>query len=358
MNSCSSGASRRQFLAGLAGLGAGLSLSGARSRAQAPAAGPRRIDFHHHFASPAWTALLKSKNILAAPWPNWTPAKAIDAMDRAGTATSLISITTPGVWFGDRGFGTDEEARRLARETNDHGARIVADHPGRFGLFASLPLPHMDNSLREVAYAFDTLKADGLCLLTSTDGKWLGDPAFAPLFQELNRRKALVYVHPTSAKCCRNLLENVDIADSAIEYGTDTTRTIVSLIAKDAVARYPDVRFVFSHAGGTMPFLIERIVGNRGDLAQLLASPAAPNSRLYRLRQFYYDTAQTANPATMAALKMVIGTSQIVFGTDYPYTTMADHVKGLQESGVFTAAELQAIGRENGVKLLSAKYRS
>jgi predicted TIM-barrel fold metal-dependent hydrolase len=353
VHSVSPGPSRRQFLTGLTATMAAGRTFAADAAGQAgagPAMGARRIDFHHHFASPAWTSLLKSQNILAAPWEKWTPAIGLEAMDRSGTQTAMLSITTPGVWLADRGIGDSDDARRLARDTNDHGAKLVADHKGRFGLFASLPLPHIENSLREIAYVFDELKADGICLLTSFDGKWLGHPYYTPVFEELNRRRALVFVHPTAASCCRNLIDGV--AESMIEYGTDTTRTIVSLIDKDAVARFPNVRFVFSHGGGTMPFLIERIIGNRGDLAQILPRPAEPKSKLARLRDFYYDTAQATNPASMAALKKVIDPSHIVFGTDYPYTTMADHVKGLRECGVFTADELRAIDRDNAIRLL------
>ena len=266
----------------------------------------------------------------------------------------MLSITTPGVWLADRGIGDSDDARRLARDTNDHGAQLVSDHAGRFGMFASLPLPHIDDSLREIEHAFDVLKADGICLLTSFDGKWLGHAHYAPIFEELDRRRALVYVHPTVPCGCRDLIDG--IREPVIEYGTDTTRAIASLIHKNAVGRYPNVRFVFSHGGGTMPFLIERLIGGRGDLAQILANPAEPGSKLALLREFYYDTAQAANPASMGALRKVIDPSHIVFGTDYPYTTMVDHVKGLSECGAFSNEELRMIDRENGLRLLP-KYR-
>ena len=150
---------------------------------------------------------------------DWTPARSIEDMDRAGVGLSETSLTTPRVWYGDR-----EEARQLARVCNDCGARIKADFPGRFGLFASMPLPNVDDSLKEIEYAFGTLKADGIGLLTSYNGKYLGDASFAPVYAELNRRKAVIYVHPLAPNCCGDVVPG--IPPGSIEYATDSTRTI------------------------------------------------------------------------------------------------------------------------------------
>src|SRR5688572_33366381 len=167
----------------------------------------------------------------------------------------MLSITAPGVWFGDA-----QEARALAREMNDYAAaKMVSDYKGRFGLFAVLPLPDVDGSLREIEHVFDTLKADGVGLLTSYGNQWLGDKAFVPVFEELNRRRALVYVHPTDAACCPNLVPGV--AAQMLEYPTDTTRTIASLIVSGTASRTPDVRYVFSHAGGTLVAIAGRFLG-------------------------------------------------------------------------------------------------
>jgi predicted TIM-barrel fold metal-dependent hydrolase len=276
---------------------------------------------------------------------NWTIEKSLADMDKAGIATAMLSVTTPAV-----NFTKGEAARKLCRESNEYGARLVADHPGRFGNFAMLPLADIEGSLSELAYALDTLKADGIALMTSYGDKWLGDPLFLPVMEELHRRKALVYTHPTATNCCVNLAPTQPPV--MIEFGTDTTRTIADIIFSGNARRFPDIRWIFSHAGGTMPFLVERIVGNDGDLADVLKKPAERDSRLDQLRRFYYDTAQTANPVAMTALKQVVGLDQIVFGTDFPYSTMVDHVEGLAASASFDAQELERVYRGNSERFL------
>lgn len=348
--------SRRRFIQGLAA--AGLSGAGLLP-AQTATSNLRAIDCHHHFVSPAYLKALAAKDgHHVAGYTTWfaldrlkdyTPAKDLETMDREGVAASLLSCTTPGVWFGD-----PEETRAMTREMNEFGARMVSDHKSRFGLFALLPMPTIDDSLREIEYAFDTLKADGVGLLTSYGNHWLGDPAFRPVFDELNRRKAIVYTHPIDAPCCQDLMPGV--SSPTVEYNTDTARTIYSLLATGAAARYADIRFIFSHAGGTMPSLVERFgVGAPDTVADNLAKPAEPNSRLFHLRRFYYDTAQSTNPVQMQGLKMIAGASQIVFGTDYPFVSAAKHLQGLEKCG-FNAAELRGIQRENALGLLP-KYR-
>jgi len=208
-------------------------------------------------------------------------------------------------------------------------------------------LPYVEGALHEIAYALDTLKADGIALLTSYGDKWLGDPAFTPVMEELNRRGAIVYTHPTTANCCGNLIP--DVPESIIEWGTDTTRTIASLVFSGAAARFRDVKWIFSHGGGTLPFLTERFVR----LPQINKSLAArvPNGVEAELKRFYYDTAQAAHPYALASLTRLIPVSQIVFGTDYPYRTASDHVKGLADFG-FSARDLLAIDRDNAVRLM------
>jgi predicted TIM-barrel fold metal-dependent hydrolase len=223
---------------------------------------------------------------------------------------------------------------------------MARDHPGRFGLFAALPWPDVDGSLKEVTHALDTLKADGIGMYTSYGETWLGHPSFAPLFDELNRRKAIVYVHPVCAPCVRDLLP--DVNESVVEYGTDTTRAIVNLLATGALARWPDITWIWSHAGGTMPFLIERLVflSKSPNVAANL-----PKGLMHELQRMYYDTAQAANPSALGCLRSVVPVSQIVFGTDYPYRTSIEHVEGIARSG-FSAAEARAVDRDNALRLL------
>jgi len=333
---------RREFLSGAAAIGAGLLLPGSDSAAQSKAPALTRIDVHSHFAPPGYIEELRPKGVINPQMFDWTPAKHIEEMDRAGVATALTSISPPGVWFVD-----NPTARRISRICNDYAARFAGDNKGRLGIFAALPVPDLDGSLKEVEYAYDTLKADGINMYTNYGDKWLGDPYFAPLFEELNRRKAVVYTHPISANCCRNVLP--DIADSAIEWGTDTTRAITRLIFSGSAAKYPDIRWIFSHAGGTMPYLVERfnLIAKSAKFA-----PQFPQGFVAAANRLYYDTAQTANPAAMSSLRKVVNLSQIVFGTDYPYRTCTEHVKGLKECGQFTAKELLAIDRGNALTLL------
>jgi predicted TIM-barrel fold metal-dependent hydrolase len=325
----------------MAALGARALLSRHEAEAQMSTAKPHRIDVHHHHTPPPYLAALTARNI-PGPVRDWTPEKSIADMDKAGVATAMTSITTPAMRFLD-----DAGARKVARECNDYTARLVADSRGRFGMFAAMPMPYVEGTLREIVYALDTLKADGIALLTSYGDKWLGDPAFTPVMEELNRRSAIVYTHPTTANCCGNLIP--DVPESIIEWGTDTTRTIASLVFSGAAARFHDVKLIFSHGGGTLPFLTERFVR----LPQINKSLAArvPNGVEAELKRFYYDTAQAAHPYALASLTRLIPASQIVFGTDFPYRTAIDHVKGLTDYG-FSASDLQAIDRDNAVRLM------
>lgn len=355
MVSAKSSIRRRDILGGLAALGASALLPEKRSAAQSPGAAARAIDCHHHFVSPAFLKALTAKEghktegftsfFPLGLWKDYSPAKDIENMDRDGVATALLSCTAPGVWFGD-----PDEARRLARELNEYGAKMASDYKGRFGLLAVLPIPRVDESLKEIEYAFDTLKADGVGILTSYGNHWLGDPMFQPIFDELNRRKAVVYTHPIDAPCCQDLMPGAN--PTTLEYPTDTARAILSLLVTNAATRYGDIRFIFSHGGGTMPSVIDRIgVGNPDTIAANLRGTTEPNSRLYHLRRFYYDTAQSENTVQMQALKTIAGVSQIVFGTDYPFgATAAKQMQGLRDCG-FNAEELRDIQMRNATRL-------
>ncbi len=299
------------------------------------------IDVHHHLCPPEYRDEVMELTSLFPALIDWSPAKTLDDMDKGGVATAILSITTPGLWFGDVAA-----ARRLARGCNDYAAKLRRDHPGRFGFFAALPVPDIDGSLTEIAYALDELKADGVCLFTNYDDKYLGDPLFAPLLAELHHRKAVVYTHPTVTKCWVNLVPQT--TEAIIEYGTDTTRTIASLMFTGSAARYDGIRFIFSHAGGTMPFLTSRFLQlerSRAKRGEFKVDPEA------LARRFYYDTAQSCHPAVLAALKVVADPTHIMFGTDFPWGLAHEHAARLKACGL-SDAEVQAIGRDNAIRLL------
>ena len=346
---CDGAAPRRDFLGKLAALGAAAMLPGGESLAQehkahavhAARGKPFRIDVHHHIVPPNYMAEIASRR-LGAPAP-WTPELSIQDMDKSGIAVSILSLIQPGVWLGDAA-----QARRLARDANDYGAQLVKDHPGRFGLFATLPLPDPEGSLKEIEYALDTLKAEGIGLMTSYGNKWLGDAAFAPVWEELNRRKAVVYTHPLAPDCCRNLIPGV--STGAIEYATDTTRAIASLVFSGTAARYPDIRWIFSHGGGTMPFLLSRFTREERDLKN--REQRLPKGVVYELKKFYYDTAQANHPGALAAMMRLMPVSQVLFGTDFPFRTGEEVISGLAAFR-FRTRDLRAIERDNALKLLS-----
>jgi 6-methylsalicylate decarboxylase len=332
--------SRRNFVAGgIAAFGFGGTAAGMPAPAVAQAKA-HRIDVHHHISPPVWVEALKKAGLANPPILNWTVQKSLDDMDVAGVATAITSPTTPGV-----GFLPPTDAAAVARASNEFAAKLAGDYKGRFGRFAQLPMPYVDETLKEIEYALDTLKADGISLLTSYGDKYLGDPAFAPVWDELNRRKATVFTHPTDPKCCSANLAG--FSPIYIELGTDTTRTVASLIFNHTAERCPDVNFIFCHAGGSVTAFTDRFT------VQMLRVPKYKDFTAEgvtgQLRRFYYDTAQASNPIAMASLTKLVATSQIVFGTDYPYRGAEEHVKGL--SAIFGPEDLVKIDRENALRL-------
>jgi 6-methylsalicylate decarboxylase len=371
---------RREFLAGMATAGAGALLVGglsAQGRGQGGrggrgAAQPQRpippdvkntrgIDAHHHYAPPGWIKVLAEQDALnVEPWMGWTPAKAVETMDRAGVQISYSSITVPGIYFAE-GFGNQQappgarfknDIPALAREANEFGARMKADYPGRFGIWASLPLPDVDASLKEIAYAFDTLKLDGFGSITSVGTRYLGDKSFTPVFEELNRRSAIVYTHPGAGPCCLYALPGV--GPTTLEYSHDTARAIVSWVNSGSAERFPNIKWIFSHGGGSI-WSARYIGGEIGRDPKAFASRAQQPRLLSYLRRFYYDTAATSNFLQMQNLKTLVGLNQMVLGADHPYGDPLDYIldlRDLQASGVVTAQERQNIERGNMARLL------
>jgi predicted TIM-barrel fold metal-dependent hydrolase len=310
-----------------------------------PVSNLRRIDVHHHMLPPEYAKLTRERILqITSGDPtvlNWTPEITFAQMEQYGVASAILSLPVPGAWHDGK-----DNSRKLARIANEYGARLSKDHPGKFGVFAALPLPDVDGSLKEIEYAFDALHSDGVYLQTSYDEKWPGDPAFAPVFDELNRRKAIVFVHPTEPACCANLIPG--IPSNVIEFVFDTTRAITSFLVNGTFARCPDIRFIFCHSGGTMPVLAARINGffqSRSALASQV-----PNGVMYELKKLHYDVANATNPSSLAALMKLVPTSQIVWGSDFPYRPVGPTATGWDNYEA--APEIKsAVNRENALKL-------
>ena len=307
---------------------------------------PLLIDVHHHVIPPFYLADYRERiagsrgGEISPAWLTWSPEAALAAMDAHHVATSILSLSTPNVWFGD-----PVESCTIARRCNEYAAALAARHPTRFGWFAALPLPTIEGSLRELTYALDTLGADGIGLLTSYGETWLGDPRYDPVFEELDRRGIVLFVHPTTPLCCRTLLPGV--APLVAEVPQDTTRAVTNLLFSGSFSRFTNIRFIFAHAGGTVPMVANRMQQYRPkDL-----ETRVPNGIEYELRRLFYDIAGTAYPPAIAALTRLVPTSQILFGSDNPYVPLGETAAGLMQLGL-TAADLQAIGHENALRLL------
>jgi 6-methylsalicylate decarboxylase len=345
MNADGTQPSRRRFLAGLSALGAGALLPGCQTTAETAPGKPHRIDIHHHFAPPGYSKELKA---LKQGHAKWSVEGTLDEMEKSGIQTAFTSLINPGMqaWMGNL-----EGSRKIARISNEYAAQLMRDYPGRFGSFATIPFPHIDESLREIEYAYDTLKLDGIYLWTSYQGRLLGDPAFFPILEELNRRKAVVYTHPATPQCCAKIMPYISI--NAIEGPVDTTRTMMSLVFQGGAAKYPDIRWIWSHSGGVTPFLLSRFIREEQEKNR---KAEIPNGVMYELRKFYYDTAQGHHEGALKALLAIIPTSQVLYGTDYPFWD-GRRVSADLAKGPFTPADRVAIDRGNAM-LLFPRLRS
>jgi predicted TIM-barrel fold metal-dependent hydrolase len=329
---------RSQLLAGLAGAGV-MCASGP----PAIAAG-RRIDVHHHYFPPAYKeagARLGRRDIYGsspARLSTWGPEQSLATMDRVGVERALLSLSTPGV------FGDVTGARELARACNEYGAELRRRYPGRFGIFAALPLPDVEGSLAEIRYSLDVLKLEGIGVLTSYGTRWLGDATFEPVIAELDRRAAVVFVHPTVADCCGTILPGV--SPSIEEFPFDTTRAITSLFYGGLIAKYPNVRYIFSHSGGALPSIAPRLAK--------LAGPAVearlPRGFAYEFRKLYFDVAIGSAPGQLAGLLATAAPDRVLFGTDTPFVGTEATVPDF-EGAAISAALRQAIETTNALAL-------
>jgi len=280
-----------------------------------------RIDVHSHYLPEKYITALEqaghSKPAGMPGIPKWSVSEHIAMMDRLNIAAAVISVSAPGIHFGD-----DTAARALARYVNDEGAEAVCAYPTRFGLFASLPLPDVEGSLREIEYAYDTLKVDGITLESNHHGVYLGDRRFDPVFEELNRRHAKLFLHPTNphCPCCQdpNALPPIGYPFPMIEFMFETTRAVFNLILSGTLARFPNLQIIVPHAGATISVLADRVAG----LSPALGLPAPLDvEQFYKtLNGFYYDLAGFPLPRQLGPLLQIADPKRIVYGSDWPYT--------------------------------------
>lgn len=338
--------SRRTILLG--GVAALAATTVSPGLAQAQPEGRFRIDTHHHIFPPKYLDEVRERIIAQAQglptetMTGWTPQRSLEEMERSRVDKAIVSVAAPGIFFGDVAQG-----RRLAKACVDYGAEMIQQHPGRFGMFAPIPLPDVEGSLKAIEYALDVLKLDGVGILTSYGTRWPGDPAFAPVFDELNRRKATVFVHPLAPDCCSNLQEGVSSA--LIEFPTDTTRCITSLLFSGTLTRCQDINFIFAQGGGTLPFLAGRLN------AAMFFTPGLPEKlpkgMLYELKRLNYDVVSMANPISVAALLQLVPSQQLFFGSDFPYLSGKVVADGLEKISLLSPADVAKIERDNALRL-------
>ncbi len=325
---------------------------------------PGRIDVHAHSMGPAYkTAIQAIGGIVRTP--DWSPDMALTHMDRHGTQAGILSLSTPGPHLGD-----NAKARDLARRVNEETAGFVARRPDRFGAFATLPIPDIDGACKEAAHALDHLKLDGIGVLASYEGLYLGHPSFDPVLAELDKRKAVVLIHPNNHPSVHDVRKGISagIGNFLVEFLFDTTRAALNLLFTDALHRYPNIRWILCHAGGTLPFVAWRV----SDIAarQMIHAPwdtQYPSAYMARhgknltqetvlkdFKRFYYETALSAGRQSLATVREVADFDHILFGSDWPYCPddmTEDMIAATKNSGFFDEAQLAAVNRGNAVKL-------
>jgi 6-methylsalicylate decarboxylase len=312
-----------------------------------PSAGDGWVDVHAHYLPSTYYEALRDAGVTkldgGVPIPRWNVEDSLGMMDRCHIATQILSVSSPSVQFV-RGAA----AVRLARAVNEAGASYVKAHPERFGLFATMPLEDVDASLAEIAFAFDKLGADGIVLMTNAHGIYLGSGALDAVFDELNRRRAVVFLHPTSPACFEAL--SLGRPAPMIEFPFDTTRAAVNLVFSGTTRRCPEIKFILPHAGGTLPFLVQRIIRASRNVSAGMNSAEA----LMEMQRFYCDTAGAANDHAIPAMRRLIPVTQILFGGDFPFTpepTVGDYLAFLRSTDLFTDRERGAVAKDNALKL-------
>jgi predicted TIM-barrel fold metal-dependent hydrolase len=285
-----------------------------QSAINAPLADAPLIDVHSHFVTENYAAAAKAAGHVHPDgmpgWPAWSVDAQLAMMDRHHIQRAIMSMSSPGVHFGD-----DRAARDLAREVNDFGAKLVVEHPDRFGLFASLPLPDVEGAVAEAVYALDELGVDGVTVETNAHGRYLGDPSFAPLLEELDDRSAVIFVHPTSPACTPQLLP--EQPRPMVEFLFESTRNIADVFLGGTIERYPNLKIIVPHSGGVLALVADRLEAFRG---LILGGSADRPSVRELLGRLWYDMAGTPFPLALPTLSAVVGTDHLLYGSDYPWT--------------------------------------
>ncbi|TGL49520.1 amidohydrolase [Leptospira wolffii] len=308
----------------------------------------RAIDVHHHFVPSFYTEALYRQGIkivAGAPLPTWSPDRSLKIMDMTGIRTAITSISSPGVYFGDKAA-----AISLARRCNEYAREIKELYPERFGSFAILPMPLPQEACREAIYALDKLKAEGVVLLASTRGKFLGDPDFDELMSELDQRSATVFVHPDIHPSSETL--GLKTPGFILEFLCDTTRAAVNLIYTGTLEKYPRIKWILAHAGGFLPYVAWRV--SLGNLLPEI-SEKTPQGVLTYLKRFYFDTALSPSPFAMSALKELVEPDHILFGSDFPFAPepLCVHQREeLEKLKQFDPSIRAGIDRDHALKLL------
>jgi 6-methylsalicylate decarboxylase len=306
---------------------------------------PGKLDVHAHFLPESYRQALvragHSQPDGMPQIPEWSAESHVALMDHLGIATSLLSISTPGVHLAD-----EAAARDLAREVNEAGRRAVVDHPGRFGLLGSLPLPDVDATIAEIAYCVDELDVDGFVLLTHVGGVYLGEPDWDPVFSELDRRGARVLIHPTSPVCWEHT--SFGRPRPMLEFLFDTTRAVVNLVLGGTVARHPDLRLIIPHAGATLPVIADRVA-----CFAIMVGVDPAVDVLRDLGGLHYDLAGTPIPRQLNALLAITTLEHLHYGSDHPFTPdfVAEIASGALDTAGDPPGSLNAALRANTERL-------
>jgi predicted TIM-barrel fold metal-dependent hydrolase len=306
-----------------------------------------KIDVHVHALPPAYREGLLTRGEEypdGFPTPYWNPEAHIAFMNQLGIATAMLSISSPHLNFGD-----DEVARQLARNVNEYAADLVVKHPGRFGLLASLPLPDADASIEEIEHCVDVLAADGFTVPTNTQGVYLGNPYLDPVMEELDKREAVVVLHPNKPSAVpENVVEGLPVP--MMEFLFDTTRTVTNMMLKGTFKRFPNIKFVIPHAGAFLSILADRIAMVGSVLPNL-----APKLDVFGdLKRLYYDIAGMCLPRQLAALLTLVDPSHLLYGSDFPYTPESGCIllaQGLDKTPLLTDEQRQAVYHDNALAL-------